>query len=370
MTAVVAQVQPPPPPRGGTAGIAFLDDDHVLAMARGLLTATTDTDWSRVAQFCAPELPEAAVLRAIRRGLGPADDVTVVESARDATVLMLRRGSVDRQLIESAPRLRLIQRLGAGTDRIDLATAHRYGIEVSCLPRRSLAFTAEHTIALVLALSKRLLPADRAVRGGSTVAGAAGSVAYNWASVHDIRGLTERTLGIVGLGEVGILVARLACAFGMAVVYANPTRAPAAREAAIGARHLPLPQLLAEADVVSVHVPGAAQREPIIGRAEIAAMRPGALLVNTSRGWLVDDDALYEALVEGRLGGAGLDVHWAEPRPPGDRYHDLDNVVLTPHIAGGSRLGVLDEVSEMFDNIRAVLRCGVPPHGRVTEGPC
>ncbi|GAA0378781.1 D-glycerate dehydrogenase [Acrocarpospora corrugata] len=322
--------------------IAFLDDDHVLRMIQGLLTARTSEDWARVTAFFAPDVVDVAGLRRLRAGLeaGPGE----------TAVLVLRRGRVTRELIESSPGLRLVQRLGRRQDGIDLEASREHGVEVSCLPRPSLVRTAEHTILLMLALTKRLIVADREVRSGVSRPGAG----YNWAGLTGLGGLSGRTLGIVGLGEVGGLVAERARAFGMRVIYHNRT--------GLSGAYRSLPDLLAEADVVSLHAKSAT---PVIGRAEIAAMRPGALLVNTSRGRLIDEDALYDALVTGRLGGAGLDVHQVEPRPPGDRFCALDNVVLTPHIAGGSRLDVLDEVALMFDNIRHALAANPPPHGRV-----
>lgn len=296
---------------GAAARVAFLDDDHVLRLLRGLLTARTEADRREVAAFFAPEPVDHGELDRLRAGL----DVHAARDPAQATVLVLRRGRVGRDLVAAAPRLRLIQRIGRRRDGIDLAAAREHGVEVSCLPRPSLVRTAEHAIALMLALTKRLLPADQAVRTG-TAAGRPGDVAYNWAGLTGLGGLAGRTLGVVGLGEVGTLVAERAHAFGMRVVAATrtpPGGAPAGPAVPVEIR--PLGELLAEADIVSLHVPGGAVREPVIGRAEIAAMRPGALLVNTGRGHLVDEDALYAALAAGRLGGAGLDVHGPNRAP-------------------------------------------------------
>ncbi|MEU5401447.1 NAD(P)-dependent oxidoreductase [Streptomyces sp. NPDC005963] len=347
--------------------IAFLDDDHVLTLVRGLLTARTTSEWQAVADFFTPDLPDLATVRALRAELGAHGGASVTVRPEDATVLVLRRGTADRALLEAAPSLRLVQRLGARSTAIDLEAARALGIEVSCLPRPSLVRTAEHALLLMLALVKRLPAADRAVRAGSDRPGQ--EVTYNWAGLTGLGGLAGRTLGIVGLGEVGSLVAERARAFGMHLLYTGRTRQSRAREQELGVSYRPLPELLAAADVVSLHVPGPGGGAPVLGPAEIAAMRPGALLVNTGRGRLVDERALYEALVEGRLGGAGLDVHGVEPRPRTDPLCALDSVVLTPHIAGGSRVGVLDEVVQIFENVRAVLAGGVPVHGRVVDTP-
>jgi phosphoglycerate dehydrogenase-like enzyme len=339
-----------------SASVAVLDEDHVLRMVADVLAARTAADWSRVGEFFAPDVAEPAALDVLRRG------VTLAGPGDRATALLLRRGRVDRAELAARPGLRLVQRLGSRRDGIDLAAAREAGVEVSCLPRPSLVRTAEHTLLLVLALAKRLLVADRAVRSGAYEPASSG-VAYNWAGLTGLGGLRGRSMGIVGLGEVGRLVAARARAFEMVVSYSGRRLAPE-EETALGVEHHPLPDLLAASDVVTLHVPGTVAA-PVLGRAEFATMRPGALLVNTGRGRLVDEDALYDALVTGHLAGAGLDVHAREPRPRDDRFCRLDSVVLTPHIAGGSRLEVLDEVRSVFENVRSVAAGAVPPHGRV-----
>lgn len=336
----------------GTRRVAFLDEDHVLNLVRGLLAGED------VTSFFAPEQP--GDLARLTAGL---KNVHIGQSVVDSEVLVLRRGRVDRALIESAPALRLVQRLGSRRDGIDLVAARERGIAVSCLPRPSLVRTAEHAMTLLLALAKRLLPADRAVRAGTALTRSPDGVTYNWAGLTGIGGLAGKRLGIVGLGEVGTLVAERARAFGMIVRYTARTRLPADRETELGVEFRPLRTLLAESDAVTLHVPGFA--DPVLGPVELALMRPGALLVNTSRGRFVDEDALYAALTTGRLGGAGLDVHAVEPRPPTDRFCALDNVVLTPHVGGGSRRDVLAEIGQLLDNIRVALAGGIPEHGLV-----
>jgi phosphoglycerate dehydrogenase-like enzyme len=152
----------------------------------------------------------------------------------------------------------------------------------------------------------------------------------------------------------------------MDVIYHSVPALPAGRERELGVAPRALDALLREADVVTLHVPGTVGNDGLIGARELALMRPDAILVNTSRGRVVDEDALYDALASGRIAGAGLDVHRVEPRPPGDRFAALDNVVLTPHIAGGSRLDALRELAAVFENMRAVLAGGPPVHGAVT----
>ena len=358
------------------ARIAFLDDDHVMKLARLLLAAEGDEDERWIRTFFAPEPLDLDAALALGSGLRRRDGASVAlasggegsDAARaGANVLMFRRGRVTRELLDACPDVRLVQRLGADPGGIDVAAAAERGIEVSCLPRRTLAFAAEHAMALMLALAKRLVSADRAVRAGVGAdeprRGDDGS-AYNWAGL-EVDGLIGRTLGLVGCGEIGGLVARRAAAFGMRVLYADTNALSPAREQALGVERRSLAELFEEADVVSVHVPGVPANAGLVGAAELARMRPGAWLVNTSRGTVVDEDALYAALAGGRLAGAGLDVHAQEPRPPSDRFCQLENVVLTPHVSGGSRKGVLFEIGQLYENLRAVLAGGRALHGRV-----
>src|SRR6185295_4266814 len=174
----------------------------------------------------------------------------------DAAILIFRRGAIDATLMDANPKLKLIQRIGARADAIDLAAAAQRGILVSCVPRATLQLTAEHAILLMLALSKRLLEADDAVRkerwDWNRIRPEHG-VAYNWAGIGDLGGLFGKTIGIIGLGEVGALVAGMARGFGARVIYANRTRLSNEREQALGVEHVPLARLLAQSDFVSVH---------------------------------------------------------------------------------------------------------------------
>jgi phosphoglycerate dehydrogenase-like enzyme len=341
------------------AGVAILEQDHVLGVARIALEGIEAGGGAALAAFFAPEPVDGAALVAQARGLGP------LVAAEDAAILLLRRAGVDAALLARCPHLRLVQRLGERRDGIDLAAAAARGIHVACLPRRTLAWTAEHAILLMLALVKQLRAAEDAARRGGP-GGTPSSVAYNWPGIAPLDGLHGRSLGIIGLGEVGRLVALRAAAFGMRILYTNRNRLPEATEQALQVAYRPLPALLAEAEIVSLHASNLPENSGVIGLRALRAMRPDALLINTSRGALVDEAALLRALREGWIAGAGLDVHAAEPRAPGDALAALPNVVLTPHIAGGSRRGVLVEIGQIFENARAVLAGSPPPHGWVT----
>jgi phosphoglycerate dehydrogenase-like enzyme len=355
--------------------IIFLDDDHVLRLAWFGLGKLGQDGPLQIRDFFAPETIDPAILTALAAGLQAQDGIAVRRAAdghpsltKDASIIVFRRGTVSAEMIASAEKLRLIQRLGGRSEGIDLAAARAAGVAVSCLPRRTLFYTAEHAILLMLSLAKRLIPADRAVRSGEydlQKVKPVDAIAYNWPGLTGIGGLYGRTVGIIGLGEVGTLVAKLARAFGMKVVYFNRTRLTAERETDIDVSFRPLDALLAEADFVSLHASNIGPNDRLMGRPAFAAMKPTAFFINTSRGRLVDEDDLFEALTTGVIAGAGLDVHRMEPRPRGDRFASISNVVLTPHLAGGSKLALIDEIGAIFDNIRAALNGLAPPHGRV-----
>jgi phosphoglycerate dehydrogenase-like enzyme len=359
------------------ARVVFLDEDHVLALVRRGMAGPGAENDAAVQRFFAPEACDLDAFYALAHGLTAAEGIEVIEARGDgalteaADMILFRRGRINAAMIAAAPRLRLVQRMGARSDMIDLAALRERGIPASCLARPSLAYTAEHAILLALALAKRLPDAERALRAGAYDADKVRSpdnVAYNWVGLPRVGGLFGATLGIVGLGEVGAIAARIAQGFGMRVIYANRGPMPAEREQELGVTFRPLDALMAEADVVTIHAPNTPATRHLVGAAQIAVMKPGAILVNTARGPIVDEDALYDALAAGRIAGAGLDVHRIEPRPADDRFCALPNVLLTPHLAGGSRLGLLREVAAIYDNMRDVLDGGVPAHDRVDGG--
>jgi len=354
--------------------ITFLDEDHVLRLIWLALCDTAPNSAEEIKDSFVPEPVDPAAVIRLADGLHPRDGYELrygagaSSTAKDASVIILRRGNVTSDMILSAPNLRLIQRLGARSDGIDLAAANSAGVAVSCLPRRTLIYTAEHAILLMMALAKRLVPADHVVRSGDynpSLVKPVNDVAYNWPGLADIGGLYGRTLGIVGLGEVGALVVERAKAFGMTIIYSNRTQLSAARERSLGISYRPIDALFAESDFVSVHASNIGPNDRLVGRAAFAAMKPTAFFINTSRGRLVDEDALFDALTKGTIAGAGLDVHRVEPRKGNDRFAALTNVVMTPHLAGGSRLGLLDEAAAIFANIRAAAGGKPPPHGYI-----
>jgi glyoxylate reductase len=260
------------------------------------------------------------------------------EIAGSAGLVTIPADVVGAELFDAAgPSLRAVANFGVGYDSVDVAEATRRGIVVSNTPDVLTEATAELTIALMLALLRRVVEGDRLVRRRD-----------EWALAPTFmlgEGLAGKTLGIVGLGRIGREVAWLAEAFGMRVVH---TRGAGPYE------ELPLDRLLAEADVVSLHVPLTPETRHLIAARELALMRPGAVLVNVSRGPVVDEAALVDALVEGRIAGAALDVYEREPEVSTSLL-ELVNVVLSPHL--GSATHAAREAMGMLcaDALEAVL---------------
>ena len=358
------------------AQIAILDDDHVIRLTRYAIAGPGEitTDWAR--EFFMPEDVDPTRVYALGNGLHASEGVSLIpmtakldpRKGSNATILIFRRGSIDAALMDANPKLKLIQRIGARPDAIDLAAAGKRNIAVSCVPRATLQLTAEHAVLLMLALGKKLLEADDTVRKDRWDRDRVHpdhNVAYNWAGISGIGGLFGKTVGIIGLGEVGSLAAGMARAFGTRVLYCNRNRLPDAQEEKLGVEYAPIDRLLAESDFVSLHATNIPENRGLIGAETFAKMKPTAYFINTARGPIVDEDALHDSLTRGTIAGAGLDVHTIEPRPQPDRLATLRNVILTPHIAGGSRKGVLEEIGVILSNARAVL-AGEPIQYQVT----
>jgi glyoxylate reductase len=243
-------------------------------------------------------------------------------------LLSLLGDRVDEELLEAAgPQLRCVANVAVGCDNVDVAAAERRGVVVTNTPGVLDDATADLTMALILAATRRLAEGDRLVRSGRE---------WSWGMGFMLgSSLQGRRLGIVGLGGIGKWVAQRARAFGMEIAYFQRNPAPAEVEEALGAERMPLTRLLAEADVLSLHCPLTPETRHLIGAAELAAMKPSAVLVNTARGPIVDEAALAEALAEGTIAAAGLDVYEREPQVE-PRLLELDNVVLTPHLGSAT----------------------------------
>ena len=232
--------------------------------------------------------------------------------------------------------LRGVQKLGLLTDNVDLKALERSGIPFRTVRLPSAVAVADHTLALILALSRQILASSHAMSLPSVVQPVKTDerhFSHNWAGLSTST-LTGKSLGLIGFGEVALEVARRARAFGMRVRYTKRVPLSAANERRFGVRFQPLVSLLKESDVVSVHVPQTPETEGLIGAGELASMKSGALLINTARGAIVDEAALIDSLISGHLGGAGLDVFTVEPLPQDSPLLTAPRTVLSPHTAG------------------------------------
>jgi D-3-phosphoglycerate dehydrogenase len=261
-------------------------------------------------------------------------------------VIVRSRSKVTAELIEAGKRLKVIGRAGVGLDNIDVDAAKRRGIAVLNSPGGNVISAAEHTLALTLALTRNLAQADASLRRGE------------WQRER-FRGveLYGKTLGLAGAGRIGSEVAKRARAFGMRVLAYDPYLSEE-RAAQFDIELVTLPSLLQQADVISVHTPLTEETRGMIGAAELAMMKPTAYLVNAARGGVVDEAALAEALREGKLAGAALDVFADEPVPAGHALLALDNVLALPHLGAATREAQIGVAVEICEAVRDALISG------------
>jgi D-3-phosphoglycerate dehydrogenase len=251
----------------------------------------------------------------------------IIKAAREAEGILFRiKPPCTERLMASCPRLKVVGRYGVGLDTVDLAAATRLGIPVVHAPGSNSDSVAEHTLMLMLAAIKHLLPIERATRAGSWRSLAA-------RGIGELRGLT---LGIIGVGNIGRRVAHLAQAFGMRVLGYDPYVPPEELRRRGVEPLADLAALLGQADIVTCHTPLTPETRHMINAETIARMKDGAIFINTSRGKVQDERALFEALARGKLRAAGLDVWEEEPVSPDNPLVNLDNVVCTAHVAGVS----------------------------------
>ena len=284
----------------------------------------------------------------------PMERAALLELVQDKEgIISMITDRIDGELMDRAPRLRMIAAMAVGYDNIDIGAATARGIPVSNTPEVLTDATAELAFALILAAARRVVEMDGLTRRGGF---------RYWAPMLFLgTEVTGKTLGIIGLGRIGKAVARRARGFDMKVLYHNRERIDAADERELKTEYADLERLLRESDFVSLHVPLTEETKHLISGRELALMKPTAFLINTSRGPVVDEKALVKVLRERKIGGAGLDVYENEPAlTPG--LAELDNVTLLPHVGSGTletriRMAVL-----AVENLLAGLRGDVPPN--------
>jgi phosphoglycerate dehydrogenase-like enzyme len=260
--------------------------------------------------------------------------------------------SMNNTFYKTASKLKLVQLLSAGYDRCDIEAARRAGVPICNNGGANAIAVAEHAMLLMLAVSRRLIWQHDNVAAGRWRGN-------NWAEVK-LYELYARKLGIIGLGTIGKKVARLGKAFGMDVQYYDIARLTEDQADALGVRFRLMDEILRTSDIVSLHVPLTPLTRHMIGAAQFKLMKPTAYLVNTCRGPVVDEPALYEALVNNTIAGAGLDVFDQEPPPPDNKLFGLPNVVLTAHFAGPTWDNQYARFRNAFDNVQRVARGDQP----------
>lgn len=275
--------------------------------------------------------------------------------AADADILLVIHRKVDAHILSILPHVRFIQRVGVGYDNLDLEALQAAGVVAAYTPGANAVAVAEHTILLMLALLKRFPAAESATRQGG------------WPTMElfqaGIGDLANSTVGLVGFGSIGQAVAKRLAPFESHLLYTARYAVDSATEQQFGVRYVSLDDLLASSTIVSLHVPLTEATRRLIGETELAKMQAGAFLVNTSRGEVIDEAALHHAIESGKLGGAALDV-LSNENPGGNPFADLSQVIVTPHIAGGSRAAVERAIQMALANIARYLR-GEPAHDLV-----
>ena len=346
----------------------LIEEDAILRIVPVILDpATPEAHRRAVTEFFAFDEPDfAGWCRRVQQripGLYPASVSYVREQAElreklaDADALIVEGLAVGPEELARAPCLAIVQKFGAIAANIDIDACARAGVAVEILRRRVNVAVAEQALTLMLALAKRLPALDGVVTEAALRAAGYDPTPYdrrytgnsNFARIRGLRMLSGAVLGIVGFGEIGREVASRAAAFGMNMLYHQRRRASAMEERLYGARHVGLDELMASADYIVPALPLDTSTRGIIGPAQLAKVKPGAILVNVARAELVDHDALVAALESKRLGGFALDVGYREPTPPDEPLLKFTegNVILMPHTAIAARQNGLDDMEEM-----------------------
>ena len=264
------------------------------------------------------------------------DDAEQLALVEHAHFLLPGWAAVTEPMLQHAKKLRMIQKWGIGVDRIDVDAVRRLGIPLSITAGSNAGPVAELAIALMLAVYRRVPYVDRAMRAGKWPKAEMRETCFQ---------IAGKTVGLVGFGNIGRMLARRLRGFDAQILYFDARRADPDTERELGTRYASLPELLAQSDIVSLHAPFTPETARMINTASIATMKDGAVLINTARGELVDETSLYNALVSGKLRGAGLDAFDPEPPLSDNPLLTLDQVVVTPHAGGG-----------VFDNVENVAR--------------
>ena len=348
--------------------IIVVEDDPFLRLIQVILDpAAPAARLAAFSHFMAHDLPDfAGWCERLRPRLGrrhPAevrlvgDEAGLLKSLPGAWIAAVETLPIGaREIAAAGGALRIAQKYGTVTSRIDLKACKDAGVQVLTLRRRANIATAEHALALMLALARRLTESAGLVSVEQLKAAGYAPTRFdlahtpngNWARIGGLRTLFGQRLGIIGMGEIGRELALRAAALGMRLAYTQRHRLEADEERRYSASYAGLDELLENSDCVSLHLPGSAAASGIIGRRELAVIKPGALLINVSQPQFVDRAALLEALASHRLGGFALDLPYDEPGRADDALLAFRNVIVTPHLGGSPRFNALADFEEML----------------------
>ena len=295
--------------------------------------------------------------------LGASEDADAAALASDKIVgLIADTASIDENLLGKMSNLRAVLKLGRSYFNIDVGALRERGTHFGCVPRKGPNCVAELALTLIMALSKDLIVGNEAVamgayryRGMKPELTSQRKIAFHWMKNERVHEVTSKTLGIIGMGEIGCELARRASVMGMRNIYYKRKPLSAELEGVFDASYRDLDDLLRESDYVCVATPHTAETEGMIGAEQIALMKESAYLVNIARGGIIDEEAMIAALSENRIAGAGLDVFAYEPLPPESPLCALDNVILCPHIGGGTGTNRVIELGAALEEMNRVL---------------
>ena len=296
--------------------------------------------------------PERRVLAPLGVELRPAQcksEEEIIALTQEADAVLNCYAKMTARVIENLNRCKIIARYGIGVDNVDLAAASKARILVTNVSDYCIDEVSDHALALLLALARHVAAADGAVKAGE----------WDVVARAGIRRLRGQTLGLVGFGKIAKALASKVQPLGMKVLVYDPY-VEAELISRYGAEAVSLDRLLAEADAISIHVPLSSETRNLIGERELALMKSAAFLINTSRGGIVDEQALAAALKEGQLGGAALDVLSVEPPPPDHPLRQAPNVILTPHLAFYSRESVIELQTKAAEEVARALKGELP----------
>ena len=309
----------------------------------------------QIAQKALDMIAQVTEMKVWSEELPPPREVLLAEAQNVDGMLTLLTDKIDATLMEAAPRLKVISNLAVGYDNIDVPEATRHGIVVGNTPEVLTETTADFAFALLMAAARHVAEADAFTRKGRW---------KTWEPMVMLgQDIHHATLGIVGLGRIGMEIAKRAKGFNMKVLYYDAIRRSEEEERQLGIEHIPeLSTLLSQSDFISLHTPLTPQTHHLIGAAQFAIMKPTAILVNTSRGPVVDQKALYEALKSRQIFAAAIDVTEVEPISLDDPLLTLDNIIICPHIASASVITRTNMATMAAENLIAGLSGQIPPN--------